>query len=150
MAVYDFCESRSGERAPRFLGDWRVSLTCDDFSSGYKALIARGVTEVGCLAHARRKYFDLHAAFQSQIAEFALQQFARIYEVEREIKTLQTDQRQAIRQRKTKPLLDALHWWMLLQRQKVPAAQPLAFAFKANRWESLPAQRQGNKKAPRR
>ncbi|WP_416142336.1 IS66 family transposase, partial [Hydrogenophaga sp.] len=58
--VYDFCESRSGEHARRFLGDWRGSLTCDDFS-GYKALIASGVTEVGCLAHARRKFFDLHA-----------------------------------------------------------------------------------------
>jgi transposase len=34
--VYDFCESRSGEHARRFLGDWRGSLTCDDFS-GYVA-----------------------------------------------------------------------------------------------------------------
>ncbi len=50
VVVYDFCESRSGEHARRFLGDWRGSLTCDDFS-GYKALIASGVTEVGCLAH---------------------------------------------------------------------------------------------------
>lgn len=74
--VYDFCESRSGEHARRFLGHgtdkaWKGCLTCDDFS-GYKALIASGVTEVGCLAHARRKFFDLHAANQSQIAEFAL------------------------------------------------------------------------------
>ncbi len=50
VVVYDFCESRSGEHARAFLGDWRGSLTCDDFS-GYKALIASGVTEVGCLAH---------------------------------------------------------------------------------------------------
>lgn len=43
--VYDFCESRAGEHARAFLGEWRGSLTCDDFS-GYKALIASGVTEV--------------------------------------------------------------------------------------------------------
>src|SRR6218665_3588255 len=84
VVVYDFCDSRSGEHARRFLGDWRCSLTCDDFS-GYKALIASGVTEVGCLAHERRKFFDLHAANQSQIAEFALQQFGRIYEIEHEV-----------------------------------------------------------------
>ena len=36
VIVYDFCESRSGEHARRFLGDWRGSLTCDDFS-GYVA-----------------------------------------------------------------------------------------------------------------
>ena len=53
VVVYDFCELRSGEHARRFLGDWRGSLTCDDFSA-YKALIACGVTEVGCLAHGRR------------------------------------------------------------------------------------------------
>ena len=33
--VYDFCESRAGENAKVFLGDWRGSLVCDDFS-GYK------------------------------------------------------------------------------------------------------------------
>src|SRR6218665_3619072 len=58
VVVYDFCESRSGEHARRFLGDWRCRLTGDDFR-GYNALIASGVTEVGCLAHARRKFFDL-------------------------------------------------------------------------------------------
>jgi len=138
LVVYDFCESRSGEHARRFLGDWRGSLTCDDFI-GYKALIASGVTEVGCLAHARRKFFDLHVANQSQIAEFALQQFARVYEIEREVKTLQTDQRQAIRQRQTKPLLDALHQWMLLQRQKVPegTASAKALDYSLRRWEAL-------------
>ena len=136
--VYDFCESRSGEHARRFLEDWRGSLTCDDFS-GYKALIASGVTEVGCLAHARRKFFDLHAANQSQIAEVALQQFARVYEIEREVKEIATDQRQTIRQQQTKPLLDALHQWMVLQRQKVPegSASAKALDYSLRRWEAL-------------
>ena len=138
VIVYDFCESRSGEHARRFLGDWRGSLTCDDFS-GYKALIASGVTEVGCLAHARRKFFDLHAANQSQIAEFALQQFGRVYEIEREVKELSADQRRAIRQQQTKPLLDALHQWMLLQRQKVPegSASAKALDYSLRRWVAL-------------
>ena len=138
VVVYDFCESRSGEHARRFLGDWRGSLTCDDFS-GYKALIASGVTEVGCLAHARRKFFDLHAANQSQIAEFALQQFARVYEIEREVKELSAEQRQASRQQHTQPVLDALHRWMLLQRQKVPegSASAKALDYSLRRWEAL-------------
>src|SRR3990167_6528227 len=138
VVVYDFCESRSGEHARRFLGNWRGSLTCDDFS-GYKALIASGVTEVGCLAHARRKFFDLHAAKQSQIADFALQQFARIYEIEREVKEHNADQRRAIRQQQTKPLLDALNQWMVLQRQKVPegSASAKALDYSLRRWEAL-------------
>ena len=136
--VYDFCESRAGEHARTFLGNWKGSLTCDDFS-GYKALIASGVTEVGCLAHARRKFFDLHVANKSQIAEFALEQFARIYEVERQVKELDAAQRTAARQEQIKPVLDALHQWMLLQRQKVPdsSATAKALDYSLRRWAAL-------------
>ena len=136
--VYDFCESRSGEHARRFLGEWRGSLICDDYS-GYKKGLAQGLTEVGCLAHARRKFFDLHTANKSQIAEFALQQFARIYDIEREAKDLKTEPRQAIRKQQTKPVLDALHQWMLLQRQKVPegSATAKALDYSLRRWEAL-------------
>ena len=136
--VYDFCESRAGDHARAFLGDWRGSLTCDDFS-GYKALIASGVTEVGCLAHARRKFFDLHAANKSQIAEFALEQFAKVYAVEREAKEISADERKAIRQHHTQPMLDALHEWMLLQRQKVPegSATAKALDYSLRRWVAL-------------
>jgi transposase len=133
--VYDFCESRAGEHARKFLGEWRGSLTCDDFS-GYKALIASGVTEVGCLAHARRKFFDLHASNKSELAEFALEQFARVYDIEREVKELDAHQRQVVRQHKAKPVLDALHEWMTLQRQMVPngSATAKALDYSLRRW----------------
>jgi len=136
--VYDFCESRAGEHARKFLGEWRGSLTCDDFS-GYKALITSGVIEVGCLAHARRKFFDLHAASKSQIAGFALEQFSRIYDIEREVKNLNADQRKVIRQHQSKPVLDVLHQWMALQRQKVPdgSATAKALDYSLRRWEAL-------------
>ncbi|MGM3268074.1 IS66 family transposase, partial [Bacillus cereus group sp. BC255] len=89
-----------------FLGEWRGSLVCDDFS-GYKQLMGQGITEVGCLAHARRKFFDLHISNKSQIAHSALQQIARIYDIERETKELTADERQRIRLTRSKPLLDA-------------------------------------------
>ena len=59
--VFDFADSRGGQHARAFLGlqadngnsGWRGKLVCDDFS-GYKACFELGVTEAGCLAHARR------------------------------------------------------------------------------------------------
>ena len=136
--VYDFCESRAGEHARCFLGDWRGSMVCDDFS-GYKAGFANGITEAGCLAHARRKFFDLHAANKSQIAGFALEQFAKVYDIEREVKDLNADQRQTIRQQHSKPVLDALHQWMTLQRQKLPdsSATARALDYSLRRWTAL-------------
>ena len=58
--VYDFADSRAGEHARAFLAGWQGKLVCDDYS-GYKAGFQQGITEIGCAAHARRKFFDLHA-----------------------------------------------------------------------------------------
>jgi hypothetical protein len=136
--VYDFCESRAGENAKVFLGGWRGSLVCDDFS-GYKQLMTQGVTEVGCLAHARRKFFDLHASNKSQIAQSALEQIARIYDIEREIKELPPDARQRIRQDKSKPLLDALYRWMIVNRQQITdgSATAKALDYSLRSWSAL-------------
>jgi transposase len=55
---------------------------CDDFS-GYKALFERGVTEAGCLAHARRKFHELWANHGSKVGEQALKFFRRALRIER-------------------------------------------------------------------
>jgi transposase len=136
--VYDFCESRAGEHARAFLGDWCGGLVCDDFS-GYKASFGTAITEVGCMAHARRKFFDLHASSKSEIAQQALIYIGQLYEVEREIKHLSADERGRIRKEKSKPLVDALHQWMLLQRQRVTDGTACAKAldYSLKRWVAL-------------
>ena len=69
--VYEFAPSRAGEHARAFLGEWRGKLVCDDYSA-YKAGFELGITEIGCVAHARRRFFELHASHKSQVAEQAL------------------------------------------------------------------------------
>ncbi len=51
--VYDFSPSRVGEHVRNFLGNWNGKLVCDDLA-GYKACFELGITEIGCMAHARR------------------------------------------------------------------------------------------------
>lgn len=60
---------------------------CGDFA-GYKALFARRIHEAGSMAHARRKFVELHTANKSLIAHEALQRIAGLYEVEREVQAL--------------------------------------------------------------
>jgi transposase len=55
------------------------------------------------MAHARRKFFDLHANNQSQIAEQALKYIQRLYAIERELADLPPDERRRIRQEEAKP-----------------------------------------------
>ncbi|MEO7399692.1 MAG: IS66 family transposase [Polaromonas sp.] len=136
--VYDFCESRAGEHARTFLGDWKGALVCDDFS-GYKAGFTNGTTEAGCLAHSRRKFFDLHVSNKSQIAEQALKYISQLYDVEREVKNLTVDERRQIRKTQSKPLADAFHQWMELQRTKITdgSATAKALDYSLRRWVAL-------------
>jgi hypothetical protein len=52
----------------------------------------------------------------------------KLYEVEREVRELAADERKAIRLEKTKPIADALHQWLTLQRRKVPDGSATAKA----------------------
>ena len=137
-AVYDFAPSRAGEHARTFLGDWQGKLVCDDYA-GYKAGFGKGIIEIGCMAHARRKFFDLHVANQSTLAEQALEYIKLLYQVEAEAKDLTTEQRQIIRAKQAKPIAEALHQWMLTQRQKVPDGSGTAKAleYSLKRWAAL-------------
>jgi transposase len=136
--VYDFAETRGGRHAEAFLGDWTGKLICDDYA-GYKALFGKGVTEVGCMAHARRKFHDLWANHQSQIAEEALKLFGGLYDVERPIQELDAEQRQRIRDLQSRPIADALQQWLILHRQKVPdgSATAKAIDYSLKRWPAL-------------
>lgn len=104
IIVFDYCQSRSGEHARAFLGDWRGALLVDDFG-GYKALFRNGILELGCWAHVRRKFFDLYAANKSSVAAEALQRIGALYAVETEVKALDVATRAAYRHLHAKPLV---------------------------------------------
>lgn len=137
--VYDFQASRSGEHARSFLGNWSGSLVCDDFS-GYKASFASGsVVEVGCMAHARRKFFDLHKANKSALAQTALEFIGQLYGIEREAKDKPPDERLRLRRSRSRPIADAFHTWLLGQRARITdgTATAKAMDYSLARWVAL-------------
>ena len=138
ITVFDFCTSRSGEHAKRFLGAFRGHLVVDDYS-GYKALFAEGVTEVGCWAHIRRLFFELHAAKASTHAEPALRHIAELYRIEAEVKGLDPPDRLARRQRDARPVLDTLKQWIdQLSLDASPnSGLAKALAHTRKRWPAL-------------
>jgi len=138
--IYDFADGRSGKHAQAFLNGWSGKLVCDDYS-GYKALFERDVVEVGCLAHARRKFHDLHENHRSQIAADALVFFGALYDVEARAREQKFDAigRQRLRQLLGRPIADSLHQWLILHRQKVPdgSATAKAIDYSLHRWKAL-------------
>jgi len=138
LVVYDFTESRGGHHAAAFLGGWSGKLVCDDFS-GYKALFERSVTEAGCMAHARRKFFEVHKATGCPVSAEALQRFAAIYTIEARISGTSAEARLQVRQVGTKPLFDALKPWLLDQLSAISAKSTLAKAIRytLGHWNGL-------------
>jgi transposase len=144
--VFDFADSRGGQHVRGFLGlpgsaqepGWKGKLVTDDFS-GYKACFELGVTEVGCMAHARRKFHELYANHGSQVGEQALKFFRLLYDVERDVRDGDPEERKAARQERSKPLVAALHQWLVQQRQKVPdgSATARAIDYSLKRWVAL-------------
>lgn len=136
--IYDFTPSRAGEHCRTFLQDWRGKLVTDDYA-GYKAGFAAGITELGCMAHARRKFHELHVKHQSQIAAQALELFGRLYAVEREVADLSAQERRRYRQARAVPIADILHRWLIAQRQRLPEGSGTARAidYSLKRWKAL-------------
>ena len=136
--VYDFADCRAAAHPKRFLRGWRGKLVCDDYA-GYKGLFDAGVTEVGCLAHARRKFSDLWTNHKSPLAEEALKLFGKLYELEGEARELSAEQRHRLRQEQSKPIADKLREWLLLQRQKATDGTAIAKAidYSLGRWQAL-------------
>ncbi len=141
--VFNFAETRSGENVREFLGlqshtPWKGKLVTDGFS-GYKASFDLGVTEVGCAAHARRKFHELWANHGSQVGERALKIFQLLFKIEEEIAALTPEERRRIRQRKSRRVARLLHRWLLAQRQQIPngSATAKAIDYTLKRWEAL-------------
>jgi transposase len=137
--IYDFCLSRAGEHARRMLQDFTGVLVTDDYA-GYKALYAAGkVTEAGCWAHARRKFFEAHKLNKSAIATEALARIAQLYAIEQEVQTLSAVQRLQIRQERSAPLLAAFKVWLLDRRAQLAHADVTAKAidYTLRRWAAL-------------
>jgi hypothetical protein len=97
------------------------------------------VTEVGCLAHARRKFHDLWSNHHSPLAEQALQLLGALYDVERQARDGSAEQRRRMRELQSRPLADKLREWLLLQRQKATDGTAIAKAidYSLGRWEAL-------------
>lgn len=143
IIVFDYRTSRSGSHARQFLVAWQGHLLVDDYV-GYKALFnAEGKTtpciELGCFAHARRKFFDLHQANNSPMAWEALQRIGKLYAIEAEAKGVDIETRRQLRQEQSQPVLDALHGWLLNARTNTAngGASAKAMDYTLKRWPAL-------------
>jgi transposase len=138
ILVFDYQPGRHGMHARNFLEGWQGHLMVDDYA-GYKALFARDITELGCLAHARRKFFDLYAANQSLVAAEALRRIGELYDVERQAQGMDAAGRLQLRQTEAQPRLASLRMWLMQTRTTIAdgGATAKAIDYSIKRWPAL-------------
>lgn len=140
IVVFDYQCSRAGAHARAFLSGWSGHLMVDDYA-GYKAMFSGEVTELACLAHARRKFYELATAHQSPIAQEAVRRIASLYAIEAQAseQNLDAPARGQLRQTHARPELDSLFAWLTDTRVNVApgSATAKAIDYSLRRWPAI-------------
>lgn len=99
---------RAGESVVAELAGFQGVLQADAHA-GYNQLYRGGaIREAACLAHLRRKIFDVHDAQPTELSTAAMAGIQAIYQIEDEIRGLPPSERLVARRLRTRPLVRAL------------------------------------------
>jgi transposase len=140
LVLYRFAADRSGDTPEAVLGDSKGILVVDAYS-GYNAVTTTARRErAGCLAHARRKFFDASTAAPDAMR--ALEIIRDVYIVEREAKDAGitgTDDHLAMRQARSAPLMNQLGEWLVTQSNRHLPKGPMgaAIRYAQENWKEL-------------
>jgi len=110
-------QSRGARVAERLLEGCTGYVQSDGYNAYDGVAVTLALTHVGCMAHARRRFFEaIKALPHSQqktatAAHEAVRRIDELYTIERETKALAPEQRQRIRQQQALPRLESLHAW---------------------------------------
>jgi transposase len=112
-SVYDFTMSRAREGPAAFLAGYRGFLQADAYG-GYDGIFldANGtIVEVACWAHARRKFYDARSSAPRE-ANQVLEWIRQLYDIEDRAREFTPDERQALRQQESVPILDRIEKYL--------------------------------------
>jgi hypothetical protein len=151
--IFHYTPDRTRAGPQNFLADYKGHLQADAYG-GYDGIYTRGnVTEVACMAHGRRKFFDARDSDGDRSAQM-LRFVQRLYAIEDRIKLrverqlkknpgMTMDQRheiiRAARQARSVPILKQMKTWLDKERTLVLDRSPMALAinYMLNQWIAL-------------
>jgi transposase len=136
---FAYSPDRKGEHPQRHLEKFHGTLQADAYA-GFNQLYEDGrIQQAACWAHVRRHFYDVEQAHASPVAHEALERIAALYRIEEQIRGKPPDERRAVRQAQSKPLLDSLRAWFettlsTLSRKSDTTA---AIRYAHSRWDAL-------------
>ena len=139
--VFDFTPTRSREGPLKFLGKYSGYVQADAYS-GYDEFFRKNksATEVGCNAHARRK-FDYALDTDPVRAARMLVLWGRLYDIERKAKDENYSSAQLLeaRQKQARPILAEIKTALNEYKNQALPKSPIgkAVTYSLNQWEAL-------------
>ncbi len=136
---FAYSPDRKGEHPERHLEKFGGTLQADAYA-GFNQLYESGrIEQAACWAHVRRKFYDLEQAHASPVAREALVRIGALYRIEETIRGKLPDERRAVRQAQSKPLLDSLRQWFeaTLSKLSRKSETTVAIRYALSRWDAL-------------
>ena len=141
--AYLYAPGRGKEHAVRHLAGFTGILQVDGYAA-YDALtdgnrIGGPVTLALCWSHFRRRFYDIAKGGNAPIANELLQRIGVLYEIEADIRGRASDERRAVRQARSGPVIEALKPWLENQLRRVSGRSAIAEAMRygLSRWDGL-------------
>jgi transposase len=137
--AYVYAPDRKAAQPIAHLAGFRGILQVDGYA-GYKALAQRNEVSLAfCWSHVRRRFYELAQSGPAPIASEALTRIAALYRIEDDIRGRSAGERLAVRQERSRPLVEALRPWLReklsLISQKTKLAEAIRYAL--SRWAGL-------------
>jgi transposase len=141
---YFYSPDRKGNHPRAHLKAFRGILHADGYA-GFKELYetktlgeASAIQEAACMAHVRRKFFDLTTS-PAPIAEEALRRIGELYDIEKSIRGSPPERRLAVRQAQSRPRFAALRKWLDVTLTGLPRKSGTAevIRYALARWQAL-------------
>lgn len=140
MVLFDYQPGRGREGPIQMLENFKGFLQTDGYTVYDFFKENEEITVLHCMAHARRMFFEAQSndAIRSS---YALEQFGKLYDIERNIKEqqLNTDETLHVRQQQAVPILQDFGKWMKDQYiQTLPKSSiGKALGYSIERWSEL-------------
>ena len=150
VVLYRYRPTRSGDVVRDILANYQGYVQSDGYS-GYDHLSRTpGITHMGCLAHARRKFIEVNKGrkkFRGKkkaakgLADEALDYIGELYRIEKYARKneFSFDRIRELRQAKSQPILDRFKIWLDTHHPQVLPKSLLgkAIQYTLNQWERL-------------
>ncbi len=132
IALFDYDVSGGGKVADRLMTGYEGTLQADAHR-GYEQLDSERVLRLGCMMHARRRFYEawVRGGKKEGLASIGLKMIKRLYKFEEAYKAqcLTNAERYQARQSEVKPYLEKIKKWCEKKASKVPKSGELGNAI---------------------